>query len=74
MHDLTVREKIVSALLVIAIVWLGLFPQPVFNTARPALLKTLDAQREKAIQDQVSTKNETAKKKLFLFSKTEIKY
>src|SRR5450756_1396552 len=74
MNDLTVREKIVSASLVIAIVWLGLFPQPVFNTAKPALLKTLDAQREKAIQDQVSTKNETARKKLFLFSETEIKY
>ena len=30
MDDLTVREKVISASLVIAIVWLGLFPQPVF--------------------------------------------
>jgi NADH-quinone oxidoreductase subunit M len=44
--DLTIREKIVSAALVIAIVWLGLFPQPVLNTAKPALLKTLNKQKE----------------------------
>lgn len=41
--DLNVREKIVSASLVIVIVWLGLMPNPVFNTAKPALLKTLDS-------------------------------
>jgi NADH-quinone oxidoreductase subunit M len=44
--DLTLREKVVSALLVIAIVWLGLFPQPVLNTAKPAILKTLNKQTE----------------------------
>jgi NADH-quinone oxidoreductase subunit M len=44
--DLNVREKIVSAAMVIVIVWLGLFPQPVFNIAKPALLKTLDTQKE----------------------------
>jgi NADH-quinone oxidoreductase subunit M len=44
--DLTIREKVVSAALVIAIVWLGLFPQPVLNTAKPALLKTLNKQKE----------------------------
>lgn len=43
--DLTLREKVVSALLVVAIVWLGLFPQPVLNTAKPAILKTLNMQR-----------------------------
>jgi NADH-quinone oxidoreductase subunit M len=42
-YDLTIREKAVSAALVIAIVWLGLFPQPVLNTAKPAILKTLNA-------------------------------
>jgi NADH-quinone oxidoreductase subunit M len=51
MNDLTVREKIVSASLVIGIVWLGLFPQPVFNTAKPALIKILDSQKEKTVQD-----------------------
>lgn len=46
MADLTLREKIVSASLVIAILWLGLFPQPVLNTTKPALLKTLKNQTE----------------------------
>ena len=47
MNDLNIREKIVSASLVIVIVGLGLFPQPVFNIAKPALLKTLDAQKKR---------------------------
>jgi NADH-quinone oxidoreductase subunit M len=53
MNDLTLREKVVSAALVIAIVWLGLFPRPVLNTAKPALLKTLNKQKE--ITFRVST-------------------
>jgi NADH-quinone oxidoreductase subunit M len=74
MTDLTTREKIVSASLVIVIVWLGLFPQPVFNIAKPALLKTLDSQRERTIQDAVGNKKEAPMKSLLLFSDTEIKY
>ena len=46
MTDLNLREKIVSACLVIAIVWLGLFPKPVLDTAKPAILKTLNKQKE----------------------------
>lgn len=46
MNDLTLREKAVSALLVIAIVWLGLFPKPVLDTAKPAIQKTLKKQKE----------------------------
>jgi NADH-quinone oxidoreductase subunit M len=65
--DLNVREKVVSAAMVIVIVWLGLFPQPVFNTAKPALLKTLDAQKEKTIHDQNISNNEAAKKSIFFF-------
>jgi NADH-quinone oxidoreductase subunit M len=41
MNDLNLREKVVSALMVIAILWIGLFPKPVLDTARPALIKTL---------------------------------
>jgi NADH-quinone oxidoreductase subunit M len=67
LSDLNVREKIVSAAMVIVIVWLGLFPQPVFNTAKPALLKTLDAQKEKTIHDQSISDNEAAKKSIFFF-------
>jgi NADH-quinone oxidoreductase subunit M len=49
MTDLSIREKTVSLLLVIVIVWLGIFPQPVFKTARPALLKTLEIHKEMTI-------------------------
>src|SRR5665647_2841636 len=44
--DLNIREKIVTASLVIVIVWLGLFPKPVLDTAKPAILKTLKNQTE----------------------------
>jgi NADH-quinone oxidoreductase subunit M len=66
-NDLNVREKIVSASLVIVIVGLGLFPRPVINIAKPALLKTLDAQREKTIPDHGISKNETMEKSIFFF-------
>ncbi len=58
--DLTLREKVVSALLVIAIVWLGLFPQPVLNTAKPALLKTLDKQKEVSFQIQTGKSSDSS--------------
>ena len=57
MNDLTLREKVVSASLVIAIVWLGLFPNPVLNTAKPALLKTLKNQKEITFQNLVNKTN-----------------
>jgi hypothetical protein len=46
MNDLTIREKAVSASLVVAIMALGLFPKPVLDTAKPAILKTLRNQTE----------------------------
>jgi NADH-quinone oxidoreductase subunit M len=45
MNDLSMREKVVSVSLVIIIVVLGLFPQPVFDVAKPSLLKTLENAR-----------------------------
>jgi NADH:ubiquinone oxidoreductase subunit 5 (subunit L)/multisubunit Na+/H+ antiporter MnhA subunit len=50
-NDLTLREKAVSASLIIAIVWLGLFPKPVLDTAKPAVLKTLIKQKEIILQN-----------------------
>jgi NADH-quinone oxidoreductase subunit M len=50
-NDLTLREKIVSASLVIAILWLGLFPKSVLDTAKPAILKTLNKQKEITFQN-----------------------
>lgn len=40
--DLNVREYVIMIPLVIAIIWLGLFPQPVIRTARPALQEQLE--------------------------------
>ncbi|MGD0341598.1 MAG: NADH-quinone oxidoreductase subunit M [Bacteroidales bacterium] len=67
MSDLNIREKIVSASLIIVIVALGLFPRPVLNTAKPALLKTLDSKKEKALQDQEISKNEITKNSILFF-------
>jgi NADH:ubiquinone oxidoreductase subunit 4 (chain M) len=73
MNDLTLREKIVSASLVIAIVWLGLFPRPVLNTAKPALLKTLNKQKEITFHDRIITNKINIVKNLLLFSEIEKK-
>ncbi len=54
-HDLNVREKVVSALMVIVIAGLGIFPRPVFNTAEPALLKILNSQRTMLIDYPVTS-------------------
>jgi NADH-quinone oxidoreductase subunit M len=51
MNDLTIREKLVSASLVIGILWLGLFPKPVLDTVKPAILKTLRNQIEITYQN-----------------------
>ncbi len=41
LKDLSVRESFIMGIMVVAILWLGLFPQPVINTAKPAILKTI---------------------------------
>jgi NADH-quinone oxidoreductase subunit M len=50
LEDLTIREKAVSAAMIIAILWLGLFPKPVLDTTKPAILKTLKNQNELTIR------------------------
>jgi len=35
--DLSLREGVMMAAMVLVIVWLGLYPQPVLNTAQPVL-------------------------------------
>lgn len=42
-NDLSIREKIVSGALVIVVVWLGIFPRPIIDTAKSAVLKTLNS-------------------------------
>jgi len=72
LQDLNVREKVVSAVMVIVIVWLGLFPRPVFDTAKPALLKTLDAQKEKITPATGISTNEASDKSISFFQITEL--
>jgi NADH-quinone oxidoreductase subunit M len=68
LKDLTIREKMVSLSLVLIIFGLGLFPQPVFDIAGPALQKTLEKYTEKKIQLKDIQNNETElNKKLFFF-------
>jgi NADH-quinone oxidoreductase subunit M len=45
--DLSLRERLVMVLLVVSIIWLGLFPQPVLNTSQPAV-KTIIERPENA--------------------------
>ena len=64
--DLTIREKIISASLVIVIIWLGLFPKPVFDIAKPAILKSLEGQEAKAgINNTVSYRSNEEVKSIF---------
>jgi NADH-quinone oxidoreductase subunit M len=65
MNDLTIREKIVSASLVIAIVGIGLFPQPVIDTAKPALLRSLEKHEEITNKNQRTNKNTYPMKNIF---------
>ena len=73
MHDLTIREKFVSASLVIAIVGIGLFPQPVINIAEPALLKTLEKHTEAEAENQLINKNTYPLKSIFYPFGSQIK-
>ncbi|MCJ8164337.1 NADH-quinone oxidoreductase subunit M [Pontibacter sp. E15-1] len=41
--DLNTREMLIAVPMVVMILWLGLYPQPVLDTARPALIKQLEA-------------------------------
>lgn len=45
--DLSVREMLIMGVLTVSVVWLGLFPQPVIDTAKPAiteLIRFMDVQ------------------------------
>ncbi len=45
-NDLSLRESVVMGLLVIAIVFTGLFPQPVLEKAEPSIIKTINAGKQ----------------------------
>lgn len=49
--DFSLREKLTMVPLVVIIVWLGLFPQPVLDTSAPLVNAILDRSMEKAHQN-----------------------
>lgn len=68
MKDLSIREKLISVSLVIIIVGIGLFPQPVLDIAKPALLKTLDYHNENTLQKSEAIKsNLESKSNLYIY-------
>ncbi|MDD4969195.1 MAG: NADH-quinone oxidoreductase subunit M [Paludibacter sp.] len=68
MKDLSVREKLISLSLVVVIVALGLYPQPVFDIAKPALLKTLENHRNTLVPESNQDKSDlNLKSNLFFY-------
>ena len=55
-QDLTIREKLIAASLIIIIVGLGLFPKPVLNVAKPVVLKALNMNIESASRQPLTHK------------------
>jgi NADH-quinone oxidoreductase subunit M len=48
LKDLSVRERLVFAPLLILIFWIGFMPQPFLNRVTPALARTLDLSKQRA--------------------------
>lgn len=59
LNDLSLREKMIMSVLVISILWLGLFPQPVLNTSKESVKAMLQLQSKteaKTLQPVTSVK------------------
>jgi NADH-quinone oxidoreductase subunit M len=52
LSDLTLRERLVFAPILILIFWLGLVPQPFIDRMQPSLDRTLRLAQERAVQTQ----------------------
>ena len=50
--DLSLREKLILVPLSLVIIWLGLFPQQVINTAKPAVANTIHTENHAAFHDK----------------------
>jgi len=57
MKDLSIRESVVLGSLVIAILFTGLFPQPVINKAKPAFFKTINMKEQNLIAEKKNKSN-----------------
>jgi NADH-quinone oxidoreductase subunit M len=50
--DLSLREKIILVPLCVVIIWLGLFPQQVIDTAKPTVANSMHAKNHAAIHNE----------------------
>jgi NADH-quinone oxidoreductase subunit M len=53
-HDLSLREKLMLVPLVLVIVWLGFFPQPVLDTSKVPINNVLQSTTVKLPVDKVA--------------------
>jgi NADH-quinone oxidoreductase subunit M len=65
LEDFNIREMVIMGLMIAAIVWLGLYPQPVFNSAKPSL----DIIKERVVREykEVAFVKEQKPKNYFSF-------
>ena len=58
LHDFSLREKLIMIPMVVAIIWLGVYPQPILETSKKPLINVL----EKANPQSISKKIEPSSK------------
>ena len=63
--DLTLRERLVFAPLLLLIFWMGVMPQPFLNRMQPALDRTLELTRTRAEQSAMAAGLGAPQEKMF---------
>ncbi len=58
--DLSFRERLVMVVLIVSIVWLGLFPQPVLDTSRQSVTSIIESYDKSLAKTSAVTQNESA--------------
>jgi NADH-quinone oxidoreductase subunit M len=56
LHDLTLRERLILVPLVVAIIWLGLFPQSIMDTSRMSVKTVLQEKTTASNQSTIPLK------------------
>ena len=51
LEDFSLREKLIMIPLVVIIIWLGVYPQPVLDTTAPLVNRVLEGKTEQAVND-----------------------
>jgi len=54
-HDLSAREMTVMTAMIVVILWLGLYPQPFLDTARPALMNIKQSVERESLRSEGRT-------------------